>query len=1112
MRNSLLKHILVLFSVLLTIGVSGCRDDIEFGTGGISDETSMMQLTLDFAPMSEGLTRTPVEGDAIAGIQDLCLVLFETNGKYHSMIEVPMADVTITSVERHPGDAAYGIMAGETTTARAQFKYQLPIGTYYLYALANFHRYNGETCTETTAEYVRNIIDELNADPANPATLRKFCEYRREWNVNDIRENSGLTGFLTEADKDGSSKSPETIVTEENGQIKLPGSPVTIKRSMNSLHGWLRRMASKVTVTFDARDMLDNVSVYIHDVRIIDAVKDAPLLTAGKASAEKDLLNRENPDVRKHNYLPFCPEGDMDLDIDLWKDRKEAWPMLSKNNWTFGPSDGKNDYYTHPQLENLTHSNNAWSLFFYENMQGEGESKLQDAVGPDGEIPDGIIDSPNSGIPGEDHYKDNKPYGTYVEVKGYYVCTIPGKQTQGPITYRFMLGKDTKKNYDCERNFHYKLTLVLKGMANEADWHIDYKSIEDEVDIPSPYYISYGYNESLELPIKVRGEVESVRATIIRNDWYPSVMWVDKVAPEWENQSKSADNTAFTGNITNPVLPSGTEVSDKTAMGFLTLLQLPKGKEDAFIPENVNIKELVTYWTKPRDNQFQYTREYKLSGNQTSVVDEDKSIGSWRYEKSGDYTHMYVKLYTRERNLIKAYGFTGQNPFVANQRRAKVRFDITMKGGRKLEPRIIDIIQVVRAGNPTGIWRSWNNSRPFHVALNLIDGDDNDTYHTLESRGGWSAEVIKGAEWILLNGGRQKIYGPRGSTIEFDTRPVGPLSSPKQTRFGIIEIRYHDYSCVHKIFVRQGYEPIQINEGGTYWHTFNMETKSKEGVSPMDEGSMFRFGKWDFPIASSNNYNDKTPWINVIPSDFKSHTGAFTIAGDENNPKTWDDIGSLSSDKPFMASNSIKVGNAACRMMELKDIQALRDNADNAYAYGILYGDEASGSLFNVNEVYGYKGYLSHQQYGMRGCFVYNKNTGAQIFFPIGSSGFGCRQHEKNIALGAGTGAAGESTESRKAILKYAGNATKYYIGYPQSGYSKMPLFFTLFKSQGAIYWTYKKETKVKPGHEDSDTDAIGLDLNYFTYDFNPIAAANVFTSGTNSYACFIRLVQDSKP
>ena len=97
--------------------------------------------------------------------------------------------------------------------------------------------------------------------------------------------------------------------------------------------------------------------------------------------------------------------------------------------------------------------------------------------------------------------------------------------SEGEITYRFMLGKDTDTDYDAQRNYHYKLTMKFNGYANDVDWHIDYDYVPKppEIVVPTPMYISYLSNRSLEVPATVYydnslASVKSLRADIIENE------------------------------------------------------------------------------------------------------------------------------------------------------------------------------------------------------------------------------------------------------------------------------------------------------------------------------------------------------------------------------------------------------------------------------------------------------------------------------------------------------------------------------------------------------------------------------------------------------------------
>ena len=68
------------------------------------------------------------------------------------------------------------------------------------------------------------------------------------------------------------------------------------------------------------------------------------------------------------------------------------------------------------------------------------------------------------GMPGDPGYihKDDKPYGTYVEVDAYYISINSEKLGNGPIKYRFMLGQDIYKDYNAKRNCHYKANAEIQ--------------------------------------------------------------------------------------------------------------------------------------------------------------------------------------------------------------------------------------------------------------------------------------------------------------------------------------------------------------------------------------------------------------------------------------------------------------------------------------------------------------------------------------------------------------------------------------------------------------------------------------------------------------------------
>lgn len=99
-----------------------------------------------------------------------------------------------------------------------------------------------------------------------------------------------------------------------------------------------------------------------------------------------------------------------------------------------------------PQIEDAHYSEDAWTLFLFENKNGES------SVSPD-------------------NY-DKRPiegkYCSYIQVTADYeywpeLNSGTGTAITGTVVYKFCLGNDAEKNFDVVRNTHYKLTLTLAG-------------------------------------------------------------------------------------------------------------------------------------------------------------------------------------------------------------------------------------------------------------------------------------------------------------------------------------------------------------------------------------------------------------------------------------------------------------------------------------------------------------------------------------------------------------------------------------------------------------------------------------------------------------------------
>lgn len=396
--------------LILVFSVASCVDDWFERPESVGEGKSTVSVTVDFRPMASGFTQsTRAAGDAIKEIETLYVLLYDESGSLVENQSRQILDYEITDEKRVDTDADNNVSA-ETRTPRATFKLkEIPFGRYYIYAVANI-----------------------------PDLLIKYSDYIKTkeglkripltWhNVSgEVGKNSQMLGYFTSTKKE----QPEN-------------EPLTINRPSIYLHSWLRRAASKLTIDYDGSRLKEGVFVYLKSVRIKDIPSQCYLGKDNNVGAEGYGLSKTLLDGEEIKYY----KGDLPTDYD----HEYNGPRITRGNPHYG-----------------SHHEDSVAVYFYENIQGEGKDKRQDADGKDG------LDAP--GMPGDPGYKlkDDKPYGTYVEVDAYYVSINSERIGNGPIKYRFMLGQDIFKDYNAKRNCHYKLTLGFKNFANDVDWHIEY--------------------------------------------------------------------------------------------------------------------------------------------------------------------------------------------------------------------------------------------------------------------------------------------------------------------------------------------------------------------------------------------------------------------------------------------------------------------------------------------------------------------------------------------------------------------------------------------------------------------------------------------------------------
>ncbi len=422
--KTFLKYIIV---SLVVFAATGCQDDfmkeetIGEGKAGIS-------VTLDFKPMSSALTRSRAAGDALKEINSLHVLLYDFDTK--SLINKwDIKDYSVSDEIRNNSDAENGL-SSETSTKHATFKLpnKIDYGKYYMYAVANIPD------LLTNPEYSEAIM-----------TVEGLKNIPLSWNPDNIIDNGQMIGCLM------------TRITT----MPIYDEPLILNENNTSLHAWLRRAASKVTVAFDGSELAEGVSIYFKAVRIKNIPASCKLGTDNTVTSDKGLI----PTGEEVVYSEY---GNFDMN----------YPALITKNQPYYPKEqkfGEDGTVSWVMADDAHSETSPNSLFFYENLQGEGPDKST------------VADKDKDGLQ-DDPYIKGKEFGTYIEVDAYYESTNPQRPGVSNITYRFMLGQNVYTDYNAKRNCHYKLTLHFKGFADEPDWRIDYVT---KFGVSQPYDVNY---------------------------------------------------------------------------------------------------------------------------------------------------------------------------------------------------------------------------------------------------------------------------------------------------------------------------------------------------------------------------------------------------------------------------------------------------------------------------------------------------------------------------------------------------------------------------------------------------------------------------------------------
>lgn len=845
------------------------------------------------------------------------------------------------------------------------------------------------------------VVANYTPDEAQVQSEDALRNISLEWNASDVAKNNAMFGFFT-------TTAEVPTVNELRGEAPL----LTINKAKMSLYAWVRRAASKVTVAFDGTNLYENIYIYIHTVQIKDIPTNCLLGADNTPDAADELI--ADGEVIYHRA-----KGSTTQTEGLRVTKGIPTGILYPNGTT--------------AVDNaVVHSETANALYFFENMQGTSD------------------DNDKHQYKNYDS-KDNKPYGSYIEVKGYYVNKTAEAASQGPIIYRFMLGKDITTNFDAERNNHYKLTLKFKNNANDPDWHIEYEPESPEISVPSPLYISYGYNEVLYIPVVVRGAKASANTTIsaeiIQNPWgYPEHKYYGRSEHE--------------------------DLND----GFLSF-------EDTKTTVGISANDRNTKWVG------------SLTNIKPTNADSDANV----YQYS-------VPVYTRP--LILSNSLTGHNPYVSHDRRAKVKFSVVLDG--KTYSQVMEVIQVKRLVNPTGVWRSNNNTSPFDVRLMELNEPDaneygmtNVNFYAPHSDGPWTAHIEEGTDWVQIaptgSGawGTADVVGGTGTEIRFDYRPKN-TNTTGNVRCGVIRVTYHNNTCVHYVFVSQGNGTVNL--AGANWQNRNVLEQNVLVDNPLMEGSMFKFGNPWWGILVENNHRegygfDISCWGKTfICTHRNTSTGAREYNSFEGigfNTEAGFTNDGTNDRRIFTNSTTIKPGSYA----QWKALETLHRR------YGVLYGDECNETKTTTVDAYSYW-QVGHER-GMQGMFVWDESrNGNHIFFPIGSTGNGHRKVNDNAYLST------YGTIDKYSHLKYAQRPKEM----PEATAKVVPMYYDIWLRKGAVYW-YDVMYNPAVDFDGLVSNGYGHDINFHsmllqTYGSNGIGQ-NDRDGNKSTDAKYIRCVEN---
>ncbi len=1109
---------------LIVTTLFSCVDDFPLPNKVIGEGNAEISATVSFNPLVSTLDReSRAAGDAIKNIETVTVVVYNNQKQLYKIFYNDQLNpsVDIDGNKDMPADSVKYAVAdvkggqAEATTAKASitFPEEIPFGKYYIYAVAN--------------------VDESLINDETVSTPEDLKRITTEWNPGNVRANSQMFGYFTNVDDQQSYgfDAPESIVNNTHTE----------------LHAWIKRSASKVTVVYDGSGLHQGVTVYIHKVTIKDIPKYCAL---GEFNSPHNLdsliANGETIYYAKNNEVNGPVDTDLYPDVNSYLN----WMPVNKGNGPKGAVIIKNDStkIRHPETaEALYFYENMQGD--YPGQRAFDKRQLADSIGENINKPNqpGYKDNVKYGtyIEVEGYYESTNPnYVSNGKIKYRFML---GKN----ITYNYNAERNYHykltlgfKGWANQPDWHIEYEEDKPDLLVPNRYYVSYLYNHKSM---FPVRL-VGKAKSLEVRI-IENNWAPFDSTAPADDYTsdpvpPCIVGTGEEAFRWNrwvyvcNASGGDPKDPTSGGV-----PGYFNGKNSPWLGFLALT-VPINDEHKALPTSLfqdktqhwyddddhghrdpgkNSQDLLENYYKGKggDDMFK-TSKYKecylnyipQDHREFTIIDPEGGTAIMNTDNNAGYNGcemtvapdgsktVQFPLWTRPKSMIWISGFTGNNPYDTYQRMAKIKitgvFERTGKSDTTIT-RIVPIYQVRRVVNPKVVWRKWNATDRFHVVLmHRNDPLASTEYTPFESDGEWRASIDAGDHTFMqldpgLGSKREGEYivGNTGSNVDFYINFRAPLASHDQTACATIKVEYHGFTCVHTIFVRQGYDcPLDIAGDGTRWSSYSLYScgngeKNKAGryeatltVSPLALGTLFKRGNVKQGILLKNDLTYKVLEA-VNGGSFELSNGTYA---------SWNDISNDNSHEFDGWGEFEAVVDNTDRIYKVPTFEQFTKLMNEDFGFGIMYADGATETAKKPEIAHGFSVFdekydtnNNTSEKGMRGVIVYNVNTANQIFFPLSETGMGRRTQ------------AAMPNDNYKGYLRYGGvywlldvNKTNHYysianVGVPENNRAAAanrfrPIPYSTRSNPGAVYWLDKMGGN-DPKLEDR---CPAWDFNYF--------------------------------